>query len=80
MSVSENTDLKSVVKEKYGAAALRVVSGETDVECCGTTGCCGATTSTWDPITADLYDAGQDRKSTRLNSSHPRLSRMPSSA
>jgi arsenite methyltransferase len=59
MSVSESTDLKSVVKEKYGAAALRVVSGETDVECCGTTECCGATTSTWDPITADLYDAGQ---------------------
>jgi arsenite methyltransferase len=59
MSVSESTDLKAVVKEKYGAAALRVVSGETDVECCGTTECCGATTSTWDPITADLYDAGQ---------------------
>ena len=25
-------------------------------------------------------DGGADRKSTRLNSSHPRLSRMPSSA
>ena len=26
------------------------------------------------------YTGGRDRKSTRLNSSHPRLSRMPSSA
>jgi arsenite methyltransferase len=59
MSTNENTDIKTIVKEKYGAAALRVVSGETDAECCGTTGCCGATTSTWDPITADLYEAGQ---------------------
>jgi arsenite methyltransferase len=59
MSTNENTDIKTIVKEKYGAAALRVVSGETDAECCGTTGCCGASTSTWDPITADLYEAGQ---------------------
>ena len=59
MSTAENADIKSVVKEKYGAAALRVVAGETDIECSGTTGCCGATTSTWDPITADLYDAAQ---------------------
>ena len=59
MSASDSTDIKSVVKEKYGAAAVRVMSGETDVECGGTTGCCGATTSSWDPITADLYDAGQ---------------------
>ena len=28
----------------------------------------------------ELLEAGQDRKSTRLNSSHERLSRMPSSA
>lgn len=59
MSTAENADITSAVKEKYGAAALRVVAGETDVECSGTTGCCGATTSTWDPITADLYDAAQ---------------------
>ncbi|HEX7939266.1 MAG TPA: arsenite methyltransferase, partial [Gemmatimonadaceae bacterium] len=25
----------------------------------GSSGCCGATNETWDPITADLYDAGQ---------------------
>ena len=27
-----------------------------------------------------IHGSGPDRKSTRLNSSHPRLSRMPSSA
>ena len=31
------------------------------------------------PLAAELGERG-DRKSTRLNSSHPRLSRMPSSA
>ena len=32
------------------------------------------------PYTVGLMGAIPDRKSTRLNSSHPRLSRMPSSA
>ena len=31
-------------------------------------------------VHAGLYSSPQDRKSTRLNSSHPVLSRMPSSA
>jgi len=45
------SDIKEVVKEKYGQAALRVRSG-------GST-CCGASPSTGsecDPITANLYD------------------------
>ena len=47
------TDIKEVVKEKYGQAALRVMAGGSS--CCGATassGCC-------DPITANLYDATQ---------------------
>jgi ubiquinone/menaquinone biosynthesis C-methylase UbiE len=47
-------DIKEVVKEKYGQAALRVKSG-------GST-CCGATASTGcgcDPITSNLYDSVQ---------------------
>jgi arsenite methyltransferase len=45
-------DIKEVVKEKYGQAALRVASGGSS--------CCGATASTgWDPITSNLYDAQQ---------------------
>jgi ubiquinone/menaquinone biosynthesis C-methylase UbiE len=47
------TDIKEVVKERYGQAALRVKSGGSS--CCGATataGCC-------DPITANLYDSMQ---------------------
>jgi arsenite methyltransferase len=48
----DTTDIKEVVKEKYGQAALRVKSGGSS--------CCGATASTGcDPITANLYDAAQ---------------------
>jgi len=46
-------DIKEVVREKYGQAALRVTSGGSS--CCGgspATGCC-------DPITSNLYDASQ---------------------
>lgn len=58
-AASVKTDMKASVQEKYGAAALRVTGGETGAACCGTSGCCGATTEAWDPITADLYDEGQ---------------------
>jgi arsenite methyltransferase len=46
-------DIKEVVKEKYGQAALRVRSGGSS--------CCGATASIGgcDPITTNLYDAAQ---------------------
>jgi arsenite methyltransferase len=53
MSTTETADLKEVVKQKYGEAALRVTSGGSS--------CCGATTASdcCDPITANLYDATQ---------------------
>src|SRR6202046_2160509 len=49
------TDIKEVVKEKYGQAALRVKTGGSS--CCGASpvngsGCC-------DPITSNLYDSSQ---------------------
>jgi SAM-dependent methyltransferase len=47
-------ELKEVVKEKYGQAALRVNAGGSS--------CCGASTlldSCCDPITSNLYDAAQ---------------------
>ncbi|HYL75544.1 MAG TPA: arsenite methyltransferase [Bryobacteraceae bacterium] len=47
-------EIKDVVKEKYGQAALRVTTGGSS--CCGSTaavdGCC-------DPITSNLYSADQ---------------------
>ena len=52
-------DLQSTVKEKYGQAAMRVVTDNTTASCCGSSGCCGATTEAWDPITSNLYDEGQ---------------------
>jgi SAM-dependent methyltransferase len=58
MTVQDST-LKATVKEKYGQAALRVKEGETAAPCCGSSGCCGATTEAWDPITSDLYDERQ---------------------
>src|SRR5947208_315975 len=47
-------DIKEVVKEKYGQAALRVTNGGSS--------CCGATASSGlgcDPITTNLYDSSQ---------------------
>lgn len=48
-----STDIKTVVREKYGEAAQRVKTGGSS--------CCGATASTGccDPITSNLYDNGQ---------------------
>jgi arsenite methyltransferase len=48
-------DVKEIVREKYGQAALRVKSGEGNEWCCGDrpAGSC-------DPITSNLYDASQE--------------------
>ena len=51
--------VRDSVREKYGQAAQRVIEGNTDASCCGSSGCCGSTTEAWDPITSDLYDEGQ---------------------
>lgn len=48
------TNLKDVVKEKYGEAARRVTAGQTS-SCCGAS-VCGTDV---DPITRDLYDESQ---------------------
>ena len=47
------TDIKQVVKQKYGEAALRVTKGGSS--------CCGAAPAgtSCDPITSNLYDASQ---------------------
>jgi len=51
--VDHASDIKEVVKQKYGEAALRVKSGGRS--CCGST----ASTGSCDPITTNLYDAAQ---------------------
>jgi arsenite methyltransferase len=49
-----STDIKTVVKERYGQAALRVKSGGSS--CCGAT---AASDACCDPITSNLYDPSQ---------------------
>src|SRR5258708_1991588 len=61
---SQNIDaMRDTVRGRYGQAALRVIESSTSASCCdpatGSSGCCGATTESWDPITANLYDEGQ---------------------
>jgi arsenite methyltransferase len=50
---TETTNIKDIVKQKYGEAALRLHSGGSS--CCGAApaNCCA------DPITSNLYDAAQ---------------------
>ncbi len=72
--MAEQTDVKKVVRERYGQAALRVKSdaggccapAPATTSCCGpapaATSCCGTAapaTGSCDPITANLYDALQ---------------------
>jgi arsenite methyltransferase len=59
MNMKDISQLQTVVREKYGQAALRARDGESSASCCGSSGCCGSTTEAWDPITANLYDEGQ---------------------
>jgi ubiquinone/menaquinone biosynthesis C-methylase UbiE len=47
------TDIKRVVKERYGEAARKVIASKAEAACCGgAPSCC-------DPITSNLYDAAQ---------------------
>ncbi len=54
-------EIRDTVRARYGEAAKQAAGGA--AACCGpstgSSGCCGATSETWDPITADLYEAGQ---------------------
>jgi arsenite methyltransferase len=50
-----NTEMKEVIRQKYGEAALRVQSG-------GTSSCCNASAleTSCDPITANIYTAVEE--------------------
>ena len=47
-------DMKAIVREKYGEAALRIGEGE-GAGCCGTS--CGCGSDAEDPISGDIYDS-----------------------
>lgn len=57
------SNIKDIVREKYGEAARRVSKGSgLPADCCSKTSCCeGAASSSCDPITSDLYDEAQKR-------------------
>ena len=60
-STQSGEDLTAAVREKYGAAARRVLTGEgVPAECCASTGCCGgAAAPSCDPISSNLYVTGE---------------------
>ncbi len=58
---TENAELTTVVREKYGEAARRVLAGA-EASCCGpVNSCCGgaAFNGAVDPITSNLYVSGE---------------------
>ena len=59
--MSNEQDLTTIVRERYGRAAQRVLSGSgLPADCCGQTGCCsGSAASSCDPITSNLYVSGE---------------------
>src|SRR5689334_8051827 len=60
-SASSTDSLTATVREKYGAAARRVLTGEgVPAECCASSGCCGgAAAPSCDPISSNLYVKGE---------------------
>jgi arsenite methyltransferase len=54
-------EVNEIVKEKYGAAARRVMEGTgLPSDCCSETACCnGSAAASCDPITSNLYDEAQ---------------------
>ena len=49
--IDQNQDVRRIVREKYGEAALRVVSGRTS--------CCGPAADCCDPISSNLYTVAE---------------------
>src|SRR5437868_6216148 len=60
-STETGEELTTAVREKYGAAARRVLSGEgAPAVCCGSSGCCGgAAAASCDPMSSNLYVRGE---------------------
>jgi len=57
-------EIRATVRARYGAAAQQVSDGSGQAaSCCGpadeSTSCCGSKGESWDPITSDLYEAGE---------------------
>src|SRR5690349_10777715 len=49
--------IREIVRDRYAGVARSVSEGAPVDSCCTSPGCCGSTSESWDPITANLYDA-----------------------
>lgn len=55
LNLTDREDVREIVRQKYGEAALTVLQGKTSAGCCGSTSSCCGSAETKDPITSDLY-------------------------
>ncbi len=58
----QSTEIREIVRERYGQSALKVLSGTGAASCCGSDGgsaCCGTSATSGDPITSNLYVSGE---------------------
>ncbi len=58
----QGTEIRDIVRERYGQSALKVLSGTGAASCCGTdsgSACCGTSATSGDPITSNLYVSGE---------------------
>ena len=58
IAAETRSNIKDVVKERYGKAALRVTAGQ-GASCCGPDSCSSSVPGAVDPITVNLYDQRQ---------------------
>ena len=52
-------EIRATVQARYAAIATAPLPNSCCAPAPGSSGCCGTQSETWDPITSDLYDAGQ---------------------
>ena len=71
MTIQRMSDdqVREVVRERYAASATGLLTAQSDSGCCGGSACCGSATEAIDPISSDLYDAGDAPSETALAAS-----------
>lgn len=55
LNLTDREDVREIVRQKYGEAALSVLQGQNSTGCCGSTSSCCGTEGAKDPITSNLY-------------------------
>lgn len=55
VNLSDREDVREIVRQKYGEAALSVLQSKSSAGCCGSTSSCCGSAEAKDPITSNLY-------------------------